>query len=99
MDDMRFESNLDGTFWISEPAPEDVSLNPSDRWMGLAMIFVGLLATAVGIAYVVVFAWSMFPLTILAESFIPWLISFGVVSFYSYGLLVFEVTSGQVGSV
>jgi hypothetical protein len=94
-----FENNLDGRFMFLEPAPEEVLLSPRDRWMGLVTIFVGLLTIAVGIAYVIVFIWSMVSLTVLAESFLPYLISSAIVSFYCYMLLLFEVTSGQVGSV
>jgi|SRR5215217_5400485 len=94
-----FEDNLVGTFRTFEPDPQDVSLSPRDRWMGLAMIFVGLLSIAVGGAFVVVYVWWRVPLTVLGVSYGAWLISYMVANVYCYALLVFRVTSGQIGSV
>jgi hypothetical protein len=94
-----FEDNLSGTFFTSEPDPQDVLLSPRDRWMGLAAIFVGLLSIGVGGAFIVAFVWWRVPLTVLGVSYGAWLISYMIVSYYPYMLLVVRVTGGQVGSV
>jgi hypothetical protein len=94
-----FEDNLRGRFATFEPVPQDVLLSPRDRWMGLAVIFVGLLSIAVGGAFVVAYVWWRVPLTVLGVSYGSWLISCMIVSFYPYMLVVVRVTNGQVGTV